>query len=50
MGIVYQEKLDVFEFNFTSNSEKCIIEFVDLPLEAVLLDDVEGDHMEKLGS
>jgi hypoxanthine phosphoribosyltransferase len=42
MGIAYNENLDVFEFNFTSNSEECIVEFVDLPLEPVLLDDVEG--------
>jgi len=42
MGIEYNEKSDVFEFNFTSNSEECIIEFVGLPLEPVLLDDIEG--------
>ena len=42
MGIEYNTKSEVFEFNFTSNSEKCIIEFVDLPLEPILLDDVEG--------
>ena len=42
MGIEYNENSDVFEFNFTSNSEECIIEFVDLPLEPVLLDDVKG--------
>lgn len=42
MGIEYNENTDIFEFNFTSNSEECIIEFVDLPLEPILLDDVEG--------
>ena len=42
MGIEYDANLDVFEFNFTSNSEKCIIEFVDIPLEPILLDDIEG--------
>ena len=42
MGIEYNNIKDIFEFNFTSNSEECIIEFVDLPLEPVLLDDVEG--------
>jgi len=42
MGIEYNKDSDIFEFNFTSNSEECIIEFVDLPLEPVLLDDVEG--------
>ncbi|MDR2231769.1 MAG: hypothetical protein LBE56_01450 [Tannerella sp.] len=42
MGIEYDAKSDVFEFSFTSNSEKCIIEFEDLPLEPVILDDVEG--------
>jgi len=42
MGIDYNEKKDVFEFNFTSNSEECIIEFVDLPLEPIVLDDIEG--------
>ena len=42
MGIAYNASKDVFEFNFTSNSEACIVEFVDLPLEPVLLDDVEG--------
>jgi hypothetical protein len=42
MGIEYNEILDVFEFNFTSNSEECIIEFIDLPLEQILLDDIEG--------
>ena len=42
MGIEYNEKSDIFEFNFTSNSEECIIEFIDLPLEPVLFDDVEG--------
>ena len=42
MGIDYNRESDIFEFNFTSNSEKCIIEFVDLPLEPVLFDDVEG--------
>jgi hypothetical protein len=42
MGIEYNTKKDVFEFNFTSNSEECIIEFVDLPLEPILLDDVQG--------
>jgi len=41
MGIVYNANLDVFEFNFVSNSEECIVEFVDLPLEPVLLDDVD---------
>ena len=42
MGIEYNNIKDIFEFNFTSNSEECIIEFVDLPLEPILLDDVEG--------
>ena len=42
MGIDYNEKKDVFEFNFTSNSEECIIEFVDLPLEPIVLDDIVG--------
>jgi hypothetical protein len=42
MGIEYNKNSDIFEFNFTSNSEECIIEFVDLPLEPVLLDDIEG--------
>ena len=42
MGIVYNPKSDVFEFCFTSNAQECIIEFVDLPLMPVLLDDVEG--------
>jgi hypothetical protein len=42
MGIAYNQKSEVFEFNFTSNSEGCIIEFVDLPLEPVILDDIEG--------
>ena len=42
MGIEYNVNLDVFEFNFISNSEECIVEFVDLPLEPVFLDDVEG--------
>jgi len=42
MGIEYNHNSEVFEFNFTSNSEECIIEFVDLPLQPVLFDDVEG--------
>jgi hypothetical protein len=42
MGIEYNKNLDIFEFNFTSNSEECIIEFVDLPLQPVFFDDVEG--------
>jgi hypoxanthine phosphoribosyltransferase len=42
MGIEYNQRKDVFEFNFTSNSKECLVEFVDLPLEPVLLDDVEG--------
>ena len=42
MGIDYNKSSDLFEFNFTSNSEKCIIEFVDLPLEPVIIDDIEG--------
>jgi len=42
MGIVYNSKSDVFEFSFTSNSQECIIEFVDMPLIPILLDDVEG--------
>ena len=42
MGIEYNENLDVFEFNFTSNSEECIIEFIDLPLEPILFDDLKG--------
>ena len=42
MGIVFNKNSEIFEFNFTSNSEECIIEFVDLPLQPILLDDVEG--------
>ena len=43
MGIEYNKKTDIFEFNFTSNSENCIIEFVELPLERIILDDIEGN-------
>jgi hypothetical protein len=42
MGIEYKIESDVFEFVFTSNSKECIIKFVDLPLEPVLLDDIAG--------
>ena len=41
MGIDYNTTSNIFEFNFISNSEESIIEFVDLPLEPILLDDVE---------
>ena len=34
-GITYNSDTDSFELDFTSNSEKCIIEFSDLPLEPI---------------
>lgn len=37
-GIIYNENSDTFEFDFNSNSEKCIIEFSDLPLEQIDID------------
>jgi hypothetical protein len=41
MGIALKKESNIFDFEFTSNTKKCIIAFTDMPLEPVLLDDVE---------